>query len=318
MKTRSTRPIAILILVMILMASCQIPGVTEVIQTQAINPEAIYTAAALTLQAQLTQNAPPVLAPTQPPPTEMGPTSEPWVITATPLPITLTFTPLPFTNTPIPTATTPFTPTSQYPTISASVNTNCRKGPGPEYDIVGALQVGQVAQVHGKNSSSTWWYIENPKFPGNYCWVWGVTTTVSGSTSGLAVLTPPPPPTKTVSKVGFSASYASTHKCGGTKYAIFSVKNTGASMLHSMSIKTRDQTTDAVIAAAASSNDPFLTASGHCPPGEDSLATEDTAFVAGSIAGATSGHDAKAIITLCTKDGLAGTCYTVTVNFTIP
>jgi len=315
MITRSTRSIAILILGMILLTSCVFPGTTVIIQTQIVAPEAIYTAAAQTIQAQMTLNPPLVIAPTQLPPTSL-----PLVITATPLSFTSTFTPLVFTGTPMPSDTPipPFTPTSQYPTISASIDTNCRSGPGPEYDRVGALMVGEVAQVRGKNSTSTWWYIENPRFPGHFCWVQAASTTVTGGTGNTPVLTPPPPPTKTVSKVGFSASYVSTHKCGGTKNAIFSIKNTGASTLHSMSIKTRDHTTDTVISAADSSNDPFMTASGHCPPGDDSLATGDTAWVAGSIGGATSGHEAKTTITLCTKDGLAGNCYTITVTFTIP
>ena len=92
------------------------------------------------------------------------------------------------TSTETPTATmspTPAviaSPTSIYPMISVSVPTNCRSGPGKAYPMEGALLVGEVAQVLGRDPTGNYWYIPNPDEPGDYCWVWGEYATISGFT----------------------------------------------------------------------------------------------------------------------------------------
>src|SRR6266516_3879018 len=77
-----------------------------------------------------------------------------------------TFTPELPTATQTPTATlspTPiFTFTPLVPQISVSMATNCRVGPGKVYDRVGALLVGQVAEVVGRDLYGNYWYIRNP------------------------------------------------------------------------------------------------------------------------------------------------------------
>ena len=100
---------------------------------------------------------------------------------------------------------TPQQPVSQQPTqtesvvleaasISVSLDTNCREGPSGDYQKLGYLLPGQTAAVIGRNSTSTWWYIENPKKPGQYCWVWGEYATLHGDISAVPLTTPPPPP----------------------------------------------------------------------------------------------------------------------------
>jgi uncharacterized protein YraI len=78
--------------------------------------------------------------------------------------------------------------------ISVSLDTNCREGPSKDYKKLGYLLPGQTADVIGRNSTSTWWYIENPNKPGQYCWVWGEYATLHGDISALPVTTPSPPP----------------------------------------------------------------------------------------------------------------------------
>ena len=56
------------------------------------------------------------------------------------------------TATPEFTQTSEFTQTPSVTTVTVSQNTNCRKGPGTQYDENGALLVGQTAEVVGKNS----------------------------------------------------------------------------------------------------------------------------------------------------------------------
>jgi hypothetical protein len=116
------------------------------------DPSAISTKAAQTVIAGFTQAA---LSATS------SPTLQEPTLTFTPEPPTqeptLTFTPVPPTPTPTETSTpsptltaTPFfTPTPVVPLISVSVPTNCRVGPGKVYRMVGALLVGESAQIYG-------------------------------------------------------------------------------------------------------------------------------------------------------------------------
>lgn len=113
------------------------------------------------------------------------------MVTNTPQP-TYTFQP---TFTPQFTYTPPFTPTSSIITVSVSVNTNCRTGPGNVYPIVGALAVGQSAQVVGRSASSDNWIIKLPSSPSVTCWLWGQYAIVVGNTADLMVYAPPPTPT---------------------------------------------------------------------------------------------------------------------------
>lgn len=107
--------------------------------------------------------------------------------TGTPTLVQATFTPQ-FTSTP------GSTPTPSVPTVTVSQNTNCRTGPGTEYDLIGGLLVGQSAEVVGKNSASGYWIIKTPGSSGT-CWLWGQFATVSGNTAGLQEYSIPPTPT---------------------------------------------------------------------------------------------------------------------------
>ena len=98
------------------------------------------------------------------------------------------------TSTPQFTATLGFTSTPAVPTVTVSQNTNCRTGPGTQYDLVGGLLVGQSAEVVGKNSASNYWIIKTPGGSGT-CWLWGQYATVSGNVAALQEYTIPPTPT---------------------------------------------------------------------------------------------------------------------------
>ena len=92
-----------------------------------------------------------------------------------------------------PTYTFQYTNTLSTITVTVSISTNCRTGPGSAYPIVGALGVGQVAEVVGRSAASDNWIV---KLPGQTatCWLWGQYATVTGNTSGLPIINPPPPP----------------------------------------------------------------------------------------------------------------------------
>jgi len=103
-----------------------------------------------------------------------------------------------FTATTGPSSTPGATDTPAVPTVTVSVNTNCRAGPGLAYSLIGALTIGQNAQVVGKSSSApNYWVINTPGGKGT-CWLWAEYATVSGNTSGLQEYAIPPTPTPTV------------------------------------------------------------------------------------------------------------------------
>jgi hypothetical protein len=90
------------------------------------------------------------------------------------------------------------TPPDQKATITSSEDTNCRKGPGVIYEIVGQLQVGQTSEVVAKYQNGKFWLIKNPSNPAQECWVWDETTQVNGDIAALPEATPPATPDVTL------------------------------------------------------------------------------------------------------------------------
>ncbi len=106
-------------------------------------------------------------------------------------------TPIPsetITPTPTPTESTTPTPTLGPPMATADNDANCRFGPGSVYDVIGTLLQGQSAPIVGRNTYSSWWVIEHVGSAGT-CWIWDGTVSISGDTSDVPVVVPPPTPT---------------------------------------------------------------------------------------------------------------------------
>lgn len=99
------------------------------------------------------------------------------------------------TATPQFTATPGPTSTPSVPQVSVTTNTNCRTGPGTQYDLIDSLLIGQTAEVVGKNSGvPNYWVIKRINGSGT-CWLWGQYATVSGNTANLPEYPVPPTPT---------------------------------------------------------------------------------------------------------------------------
>jgi hypothetical protein len=287
----------VLILCVFALSSCNLPGGAST-PTQP-SPDVYFTQAAQTIEAKLSMTA----------------AAQP----------SATLTPAPPTETPTltPTDTPAVTATSSMPLISASVGTNCRLGPSTVYDPpVGILMPGQKSEVRGRNDTNTWWFIANPGKAGQFCWVWGQTTTVEGDVTNLPVITPPPPPpTATLTATPgaqYSASYDSVHACDETPTGIFKVANTGSVNWQSLTLKIDDLTDNVVLFGPESSDAPFLGANTECPPGADVLKVGTTAYIGGTVGTDNNGHSARATIRLCTQNGPSGSCVDKIVDFTIP
>ena len=222
--------------------------------------------------------------------------------------ITPSFTPSPTVS------LTPFsllTVTPSVPTLTVTVDTNCRTGPGKIYDRIGYLLVGEVAEVIAKDPSGLFYYIRNPDNPNGYCWVTGQYAVVSGNVSVLPIYTPLPTPTPSPA---FEVSFKSLQHCGSSWWINFLLKNTGTSFFESVSLSVKDMVTGVTV--TTQSNE-FLSNTGcskshaidDLDPGE-SHEVSSPAFSADPHS-----HKMKATITVCTKDDLEGVCLLQTINF---
>ena len=106
----------------------------------------------------------------------------------------------------------PTTPLEDPPRAEAVIDANCRLGPSDVYEVAGAFLTGAIADIHGRNYTTTWWWIEFPS-DGEHCWVWDGSVDISGDTTGLPVIPAPPtpvPPDNTAPSVTVSLGSRST------------------------------------------------------------------------------------------------------------
>jgi len=254
-------------------------------------PPAVLTAAAGTAMVSLTQTA--VAHPT--------PAATP---TLTPSP-TFTLTP---TLTATPTLT--LTPTPSTPHISVSVNTNCRTGPGDAYPRVGALLVGETAEVLARDPYGQFWYIPNPDRPGGYCWVWGQYATIEGETASLPVFTPPPTPTPVPD---FTIDGVTMKNCCGPDYFI-KIVNTGALTWKSYRVDVTDLTTNT---HAAEAKNAFAPSTSICGPilSVQAITSGHSAYISYYPPWGDTTHDMRFMVTLYENDGQTGRHVTKTVEY---
>ena len=296
-----------LLLVLLGAFACAMP------QVAVTDPGAAGTSVAQTVDAILilTRNA-------------AGDVAEVFSETPTPLPTLTasatpepTFTPSPtLTPTATPSPTPSLTATPLTPLISVSVPTNCRIGPGKDYEMVGALLVGETAQVYGRTAQGTYWYIRNPDSPGGFCWVWGEYATLSGLSAALPVYTPPPtptPPDTATPAPAFEASYAAMDYCTAW-WVDVRLENTGSLTFRSVSMTVRDTATDVVVTRIS---DGFTDENGCSSTERDKLLPGKHVNVSSpTFSYDVNDHKLKATLTLCSQTGLNGTCLTDTITFT--
>jgi uncharacterized protein YgiM (DUF1202 family) len=106
-----------------------------------------------------------------------------------------TLEPLPPTENP-PTPTITLSPTPSRPYIVATIDTNCRAGADPIWEVVGAFKKDTEAEVIGMWLNGAWYLIQNPSHPSlGKCWVWGSSVTRKGDWSRVPNINPPRTPT---------------------------------------------------------------------------------------------------------------------------
>ncbi|HEY5728880.1 MAG TPA: SH3 domain-containing protein [Anaerolineales bacterium] len=281
-------PSLALAVLMIAIAACS-PATVPTPDANSVN-----TAVAQTLVAIQIQSAQPGIPVTGP--GTATPTSTPEPPTPSPT-ITLSPTPV-FTSTPL------------VPQISVSVPTNCRVGPGKAYGRVGALLVGEVTEVFGRDLAGNYWYVRNPDSPNNFCWLWGEYATLSGNIQVLPVYTPPPTPTPVPA---FVASYSGLEFCIGWWVEI-KLENTGGIPFQSILMAVADSSTNTTISI---SENKFTNINGcNASDSRNVLASGEKLTVSSPVFGYDpTGHALRGTITLCSEDGINGTCVTQVIEF---
>ena len=228
----------------------------------------------------------------------------------------------PPTETPTLSATPSMTPsptstaTSSVPMVSVTTNTNCRIGPGKPYELLGALLVGEEAEVIARDPSNQYWYIKNPD-KGGFCWLWGYYATTKGNVGSLPVFTPLPTPTFTPTPtpaINFNVTFHEVDGCVGWNIE-FKITNNGEVMFQSVSTSVTDNVTAETVPSQYDKFEEWngcLVASTY-----QDLDPGDTGYTTGGTLTANpAGHSVDATIKLCTEIGLGGTCLTKNLNFT--
>jgi len=259
------------------------------------DPNFINTSVAQTFAAVQAQTQPgiPVTGPQD--------TATPTLTASPTLTPTITLTPTPI-----------FTATPSIPLISVSVPTNCRVGPGKAYDRVGALLVGEYTEIVGRDLAGNYWYVRNPDNSNDFCWLWGEYATLAGNISVLPIFTPPPTPTPVPS---FEASYYGLESCNSNWWVEVKLENTGGITFRSISMSVLDKDTSTTLSMT---NDSFVNNNG-CNSSDSRNAFnsgESVVVSTPSFGYDVTGHKIRVTTTLCSADGVNGTCVTEVINFT--
>lgn len=135
-------------------------------------PGEVQTAAALTVQAALTTPS--------------------LTLTA----FTLTMSPTSASVTPsltgLPKGSATLTPTYSVPMLIVREQTNCRTGPGEEYEIIFTYLTGKELEIVGRYDPGNFWLVKSNESPAGICWLFGGFVEVTGSYWAVPSVTPPP------------------------------------------------------------------------------------------------------------------------------
>jgi hypothetical protein len=190
------------------------------------------------------------------------------------------------------------------PMVSVTVNTNCRFGPGQAYEYLGALLEGETAELVGRDDGGNFWVISNPDNPGEHCWITAAYAQVSGDTSVVPVMTPPPTPTNTPVSLNFVLDEPVHLVCDGDHFVNFRVRNTGAQALSSFHLDIEDFDMGAMFGFTGSS---FRSGSGCVSMLSDSLDPGGEAFIQfGSFSYDPYGHSWRISAKMFRENGLGG------------
>ena len=84
------------------------------------------------------------------------------------------------------------TPTYSVPMLTVRESTNCRTGPGDEYEVLFTYLAGKQLEIVGRYDPGNFWLVKSNESPAGTCWLWGQYVDVVGSYWAVPSVTPPP------------------------------------------------------------------------------------------------------------------------------
>jgi len=213
------------------------------------------------------------------------------------------------TTTEAPTLTAEPTGTPSVPTISVTVATNCRTGPGTEYERVGMLLEGASTEIVGRDAFGQYWYVRNPSFGVPYCWLSAKYAIISGNPFALPVQ-----PIPGENGADFTADYRGQGKCSGEFWSDIRLTNASRGTFKSINILVTDQDTGDVHSYTGNE---FTFRDGCTVRGTSTIGPDSGVTIsAPSFAYNLDSHPMSATITLCTESNLTGMCATKIISYT--
>ena len=83
------------------------------------------------------------------------------------------------------------TPTYSVPMLTVLEQTNCRAGPGQDYEILFTYLAGKKLEIVGRYDPDNYWLVKSAESPIGTCWLWGEYVEVTGSYGAVPSVTPP-------------------------------------------------------------------------------------------------------------------------------
>jgi hypothetical protein len=75
--------------------------------------------------------------------------------------------------------------------LTVKESTNCRTGPGEDYEIVFTYLTGKQLEIVGRYDPGNFWLVKSNESPNGTCWLWGEFVEVTGSYWAVSSVTPP-------------------------------------------------------------------------------------------------------------------------------
>lgn len=88
-------------------------------------------------------------------------------------------------------ATRTITPTFSTPQLTVLESTNCREGPGQDYQVVFTYLPNKTLTILGRYDPTNYWLVKSDESQTGQCWLWGEYVEVSGSYWAVPSVTPP-------------------------------------------------------------------------------------------------------------------------------
>ncbi len=104
------------------------------------------------------------------------------------------------------------TPTYSVPMLTVREQTNCRAGPGQDYEILFTYLAGKELEIVGRYDPDNYWLVKSVESPTGSCWLWGEFVELTGSYGAVSSVTPPatvtsaPPQAPSIVEWKFSCS----------------------------------------------------------------------------------------------------------------